>query len=151
MSQEDPSDAKRQAQRLNQRFPGTMMEHLGIHMVEVGNGRALAEMSFHEGLKQLTGLFHAGAILALADTAATAVCLEVLGATEGGDRFPLAIQVNANLVRNSAQGKLLAEARPVHSGRTTMVVETSVRDEAGKLYALVTTTHLVVEQTPQQG
>jgi acyl-coenzyme A thioesterase PaaI-like protein len=44
-------------------------------------------------------------------------------------------------VRN---GRVTATATPLHRGGTTIVVETSVRDGAGKLVAKVTQTQLVL-------
>ena len=52
-------------------------------------------------------------------------------------------QVNIHLMRKTAGGTVRAEARWVHKGRRTMVVETRVHDEQGKLLMLMTSTHLV--------
>ena len=54
-------------------------------------------------------------------------------------KFPLAVQSNCHFVGNASEGKLTAESR------TTMVVETNVRSETGKLVALITTTLIVPE------
>ena len=127
---------------------GTLIELLGIRAVELGDGRAVEEMEFRPDLCQLTGLLHTGAILALADTAATAAAMTVVNPQGDFDlsRFPLAIQLSANLVRNTNRGKITAEAVATHRGRTTIVVETQVRDEGGRLLALVTVTLLVPQQ-----
>jgi uncharacterized protein (TIGR00369 family) len=58
----------------------------------------------------------------------------------------LTIQLSANLIRNSNTGKLIAEAVPVHRGRTSMVMQTTVRDEQGRVMALVTATLLVLNR-----
>jgi len=127
---------------------GTLVERLGIRTLELGDGRAVGEMEFRPDLCQLTGLLHAGAILALADTIATTAAMTVVNPEGDFDlsRFPLAIQISANLVRNTDGGKITAEAVATHRGRTTMVVETKVRDEGGRLLALTTTTLLVPQQ-----
>ncbi len=59
------------------------------------------------------------------------------------ERFPLAVQLSANLLRNTSEGTITAEARPLHRGRTLIVVETEVRDATGRRLVVVTTTHLV--------
>ena len=127
---------------------GTLIELLGIRVVELGDGRAVEEMEFRPDLCQLTGLLHGGAILALADTTATGAAMTVLNPEGDFDlsRFPLAIQISANLVRNTDRGKITAEAVATHRGRTTIVVETKVRDEGGRLLALTTTTLLVPQR-----
>ena len=124
---------------------GTMVEALGIRVTALGDGRASGEMDYREDLRQSGGLFHAGAILALADSVATSAALTVVSPEGEFDlaRFPLAIQTSSNLVGNVDRGKLVATAEAVHRGQTTIVVETKVRDERGKLIATTSTTLLV--------
>lgn len=126
----------------------SLLTTLGIRLIEVSSERAVAELDFRPELQQLTGLFHAGAILALADTTATYASMRVV-APDGdlpAERFPLSVQVSANLLRNVSDGTITAEARPIHRGRTMIVVETRVRDEAGRSLAVVTSTHLVLNR-----
>ncbi|MGH2585806.1 MAG: PaaI family thioesterase, partial [Dehalococcoidia bacterium] len=59
----------------------------------------------------------------------------------------LAIQLSANLIRNTGSGTATAEAKLVHRGRTTMVAETTVRDDQGRTLVIVTTTHIVLGAT----
>jgi uncharacterized protein (TIGR00369 family) len=132
--------------QIRERARGTMLETVGYQVLEVNDKHALAEMEFRPEVQQLTGLFHTGALLTLADSTATAACIHAVDPSGAWDpaRFPLAVQLSANLIRNTNAGKVTAEARLVHRGRTTMVVETTVRDEQGRLLVLVTTTHLVL-------
>src|SRR5205823_13782974 len=62
--------------------------------------------------RSLTGLFHAGVIMGLADTTATAAAMwEVNPDNEfGPELFPLSIQVSTNLIRNTDRGALTADA-----------------------------------------
>ncbi len=125
-----------------------LLTTLGIRLVEATPERTVAELDFRPEVQQLTGLFHAGAILSLADTTATYCSLRVVD-PEGNPppgRFPLAVQVSANLVRNTSEGTITAEARPLHRGRTMIVMETRVRDAADRLLATVTSTHLVLDR-----
>jgi uncharacterized protein (TIGR00369 family) len=55
-------------------------------------------------------------------------------------RFAMTVQLSANFVRNNSKKKIVAEAIPVHVGRRTLVVQTTVCDEDGNLFATVTTT-----------
>jgi 1,4-dihydroxy-2-naphthoyl-CoA hydrolase len=125
-----------------------LLTTLGVRLIEASSERAVAELDFRPELQQLTGLFHAGAILTLADTTATYASMRVV-APDGdlpAERFPLSVQVSANLLRNVSDGTITAEARPIHRGRTMIVVETRVRDEAGRSLAVVTSTHLVLNR-----
>jgi 1,4-dihydroxy-2-naphthoyl-CoA hydrolase len=141
-------DPRVAAARLNERAKGTNLEARGTRFLEVSSERAVAELAFRPDLAQLTGVFHAGVILSLADEAATACSMHTVmpdGVWDPG-RFPLTIQLSANLIRNTNAGKLIAEAVPLHKGRTSMVIQATVRDEAGRVVAVVTATQLVLHR-----
>lgn len=129
------------AEEFNRRAGGTMIASHGTRFVEVSSERAVLELQHRPDLTQLTGQFHAGAIIALADEACTAVA-SAHTMREGWDpaRFPLTVQLSANLVRNTDRGRIVAEAVPLHKGRTTAVVQSTVVDDAGRLLAAVTAT-----------
>lgn len=79
-------------------------------------------LGFRPELTQLTGLFQAGAIIALADETVTAAAMWETSPTGEfrPELFPLTLQMSANLIRNTNQGTRVAEAEIVHCGRTTM-------------------------------
>jgi len=141
-------DPKAAAERLNERAKGTNIEARGTRFLEVSRERAVAELAFRPDLSQLTGLFHGGVILSLADETATACSLAATMPDGVWDpaKFPLTIQLSANLIRNTNAGKLIAEAVSVHTGRTSMVVQTTVRDEQERIIAIVTATLLVLQR-----
>jgi 1,4-dihydroxy-2-naphthoyl-CoA hydrolase len=145
----DPIDPKIAAERLNERAKGTNVEARGTHFLEVSAERAVAELAFRPDLAQLTGLFHGGVILSLADETATAcsVASVMPDGTWDPAKFPLTIQLSANLIRNTNTGKLIAEAVPLHRGRTSMVMQTTVRDEQGRVMAVITATLLVLDRS----
>jgi len=130
------------ADHLNRRFAGTMMQD--IEMLYAGGGQARARMEFKPHLAQLTGVFHAGAIMALADTTATAVAMWEFDrdATSRADLFPLSIQMSTNLIRNADRGTLIAEAELVHRGRTMLVADVRITDDQSRLIARSTITLL---------
>lgn len=138
------------AQQLNTRKRGTMIEAHGTEFLRVGEGHAVARLAFKPSLAQLTGLFHAGAIIALADEVATAAAMWEINPTADfrPEQFPLTIQLSVNLTRNTNRGTITAAAQIVHRGRTTMVTEVKVHDEQARLLATVVVTALVPR--PQQ-
>jgi 1,4-dihydroxy-2-naphthoyl-CoA hydrolase len=124
-------------------FRGTMLELVGFTIISASKQLVIAELPFKPELRQVTGLFHAGALLTLADSAATTLAnLHTQASDEAFDpgRFPLTVQLNANFIRNTETSKLVAESVPVHVGRRTIVVRTDVRDAGGRLLATVTNT-----------
>jgi 1,4-dihydroxy-2-naphthoyl-CoA hydrolase len=135
------------AQRLNRLYAGTMMQD--VEMLHAGEGRARGRVGFKPRLRQLTGLFHAGVIIGLADTTATAAAMWEMDsdlAPDGEfqpDLFPLSIQVSTNLVRNTGRGALTADAELVHRGKSTIVADVRVTDDESRLIAKATVTLLV--------
>ena len=113
---------------------------LGIEIVEQSPERVVARMPFGEAVSQLTGHFHGGAIVALADTAATILCLEIAFPDSDWEAsaFPTTMQLSVNFVRNASTGTLRAESTPLHAGRSTIVVTTTVSLDSGRLAATVT-------------
>jgi 1,4-dihydroxy-2-naphthoyl-CoA hydrolase len=128
---------------MKERIRGTLIELIGFIPIDVSKERVVAELPFRDDLTQPTGLLHAGAILTLADTAATILANQHTMSEPGKfdpSRFATTIQLNAHFVRNSKTNKIVAEAVPVHVGKRTLVVQVTVRDEDGNLFATVTTT-----------
>jgi uncharacterized protein (TIGR00369 family) len=84
-------------------------------------------------------------MIALADETATAAAMWETNPTADfkPELFPLTIQLSVNLIRNTDQGVITAEAHIIHRGRTTMVIEVKVQDEQARLLATVVVTVLV--------
>ena len=132
-----------------QQKPSQMRHLVGYRVVETSNEKVVAEIDFRDDLTQSMGLWHTGAIITLADTAATGAAFENMEPASdqsGSGQFPVAIQISANLLGNSNKGKLVAEAVPVHVGRRTIVVQTTVRNEEGRHLATVTSTMVAVSR-----
>ncbi len=88
------------------------------------------------------GTVQAGAMLWMADVTATVLAIGSDKIGEKGQGFPLAINVNANLLGNQREGDIFAEARFVRKGKRVTVVRTRVTGNKGRLLAEVTTTHV---------
>lgn len=125
-----------------------LMTTLGIRLIAATPDGARGELDFRPELQQLTGVFHTGAILALADSTATFAAMQVVGngAEIQADQFPLAVQLSASLLRNVGAGVITAHARPIHRGRTMIVMETEVTDDQSRRLCIMTTTHLVLKR-----
>jgi uncharacterized protein (TIGR00369 family) len=139
-----PLDPIAFAAKFNEWKRGTMIASHGTHFLTVGEGRAVARLDFKPDLTQLTGLFHAGAIIALGDETATAAAMwETNPSAEfTPELFPLTLQLSVNLIRNTNRGTLTAEAKVLHRGRTTIVVEVMITDDQQRLIATMMATLL---------
>ena len=87
------------------------------------------------------GALHGGVIMALADSAGGACAMLNLPAEATGTTT---IESKTNFMGAVRGESVSATSSLLHRGGTTMVVETTVRDEAGKLIAKVTQTQLVL-------
>jgi len=118
-------------------FPGLM----GIELKEASAERVVASMTVRPDLCTTGGALHGGAIMAFADT---------LGAVGTFQNLPegartTTIDSTTKFVRGAVVGTTVtAECTAFHRGRTTMVWQTLVRTEDGKLCAVVTQTQLVL-------
>ena len=83
---------------------------------------------------------HGGAVMAMADTLG-AVCA-FLNLPPGAGTST--IESKTNFFRGVRAGTVTAVTRPLHVGRTTIVVQTEVRNEEGKLVAMTTQTQAVL-------
>lgn len=116
---------------------------MGMEIIEVTPERVVAKMRVREDLGNRNGVLHGGAMMALADnlggTATTANLKDGQSTTtiESKTNFFAAIPVGS-----VAQ----AECTPLHRGRTTMVWQTKITREDGKLAAIVTQTQLVIDR-----
>jgi len=87
------------------------------------------------------GLMHGGAVMTLADSLG-AVCA-FYNLPEGASTST--ISSATNFFRGVRDGEVRGTARPLHVGRTTIVVQTELRDANGKPVALVTQTQAVLQ------
>ena len=86
------------------------------------------------------GIIHGGALMAFAD--------DLGGMAAGLNKPPgtstTTIESKSNFFRGSLPGRIAAISVPIHVGRRTIVVETSIFNADGKLAARVTQTQLVL-------
>ena len=102
----------------------------------------VSRMPISKGALNPFGTIHAGAMLWLADVTATVLAIGNTHLGEKGQGFPLAINLNANLLGNQRGGEVRAEARFVRKGKRVSVVRTRVTGDNDRLLAEVTTNHV---------
>lgn len=116
---------------------------LGIRAGVYSADQVVLSMDWAPGLCTVKGILHGGVVMALADSAGGACALLNLPEDSTGTTT---IESKTNFLGAVRAGVVSATATPLHRGGTTIVVETSVRDEAGKLIAKVTQTQLVLRR-----
>jgi len=98
---------------------------------EVKNGYARLTMNVEDKHLQFLKTVHGGAIASLADSAAA-------WATIGSASLkvvPVTVEMKINFLAPVDSGRLTAEARTVHKGKTISLSDVEVKDDKGRLVA----------------
>jgi uncharacterized protein (TIGR00369 family) len=128
------------ADLINDRFKGTLAETLGMRVVEATRDRVVAELAVREALTTVGGSLHGGTLMAFADTLGAAATMLNLPAGAG----TTTMESKTNFFAGARAGVVRAESTPLHRGKRTMVWQTRVTDESGRLLSLTIQTQMVL-------
>jgi len=121
-------------------FRGTFAELLGIRFVEATPDRVVAELDYRDELTTVGGSLHGGTLMAFADTIGAVAT--VLNLPEGASTTTL--ESKTNFFAAGRSGTVQAETTPLHRGKRTMVWQTRVTNDAGRLLSLTIQTQMVL-------
>jgi len=113
---------------------------MGVEILEATAEAVRARMAWRADLCTAAGILHGGALMAFADSVG-ALCA-VLNLPAG--HLTSTIESKTNFFRAVREGAVEAVAKPLHVGRSTIVVQTDVRDAAGKRVTQTTQTQAVL-------
>jgi 1,4-dihydroxy-2-naphthoyl-CoA hydrolase len=119
--------------QLKERSKDTLMEHLGIEYLEIGDDFLKGRMPVDARTRQTAGILHGGASAALAET---------LGSIAAGmcvDRERkriVGLEINANHIRPVTGGWVTGITTPIHVGTTTQIWEIRIYNEQDKLVCI---------------
>ncbi len=114
---------------------------LGVRFKTAELDRVVAELLIRDGLCTRPAVAHGGAVMAFADTLGAAGT--ILNLPTGAHTTTIESKTNF-LAAAPVGSRLIGETTPVHRGKTTMVWQTRISTDAGRLVALVTQTQLVL-------
>jgi uncharacterized protein (TIGR00369 family) len=135
-----------QAANLNQN-PLPFARVLGVRFLNAAPDRIQAEMIVREDLCTSPPVLHGGALMAFADT--LGACATMLNLGDGSSTTT--IESKTNFIAAAPLGiRVNGECTPVHRGRRTMVWQTRVTSDDGRLLAIVTQTQMVLEPRPAE-
>ena len=130
-------------EELNGGSAGTLVEHLGIRFIEIGDDFVRGTMPVDGRTRQPYGLLHGGASVALAES---------LGSTGAGmsidmnEYLCVGQEINANHVRAARAGVVTGTARPKHLGGRSHVWIIDIVDERGELVCTSRLTMAVIRR-----
>jgi len=105
---------------LNLRGANTMVEHLGMKILELGPNFVKASMPVDHRTKQPLGLLHGGASVAFAESLASMAANLIVNPET---HFCVGLEINANHISSVREGEVHGLARPLHRGKSTQVWE----------------------------
>jgi 1,4-dihydroxy-2-naphthoyl-CoA hydrolase len=122
---------------------GTMCEHVGIEITEIGDDYLVGTMPVDHRTTQLMGIIHGGASVVLAETvgsiAANLCC--------SPEHYCVGLDINANHIRAGLPPYVKGTARPLHIGSTTMVWEILITDTNDRLVCASRLTMAVLKKS----
>ena len=120
---------------------------LGIRFLSATAECVTAEMKVRDDLCTRPAVLHGGAMMALADTLGG--CATSLNLRDGASTTTL--ESKTNFLAPAIVGTTVrAECIAIHRGRRTMVWQTRIKSETGKLLAIVIQTQMVLQNEPSK-
>jgi len=114
---------------------------MGVEIIEAGPERVVGRMAVRPDLCTDPSVLHGGAIMAFADTLGAIATIANIPEGSG----TTTIESKTNFIAAAKKGDTVqGECAPIHRGRTTMVWQTRVTRDDGRLVAVVTQTQLVL-------
>ncbi len=110
---------------------------IGLEILEAGPRLVRARLQWSHERCTAGGLMHGGALMALADTCGGACAFLNL---PDGALATATVESKTNFLRGVRDGAATAATRPLHAGRTMIVLETETVRDDGALAAKVTQT-----------
>ena len=112
--------------KIHDRSSSTMVETLGIKIIDIGENFVSGKMPVDKRTKQPFGLLHGGASVALAET------LGSIGAGMNVDQSSqsvVGIEINANHLKAVKTGWVFGKAKAIRVGRKIQVWEIDIKNE----------------------
>lgn len=119
---------------------------LGMTVTEASQDRVVAELPWAPQLCTAGGVLHGGVLMSLADSAGALAAF--LGLPEGAGTAT--ITSATQMFRPVSAGVVRAVAVPLHRGRTTVTVQTSLYDASERLVAQTTQVQVIRERPHSQ-
>jgi uncharacterized protein (TIGR00369 family) len=115
---------------------------LGVRFLSAAPDRVEAEMDVRKELCTSPPVLHGGAMMAFADT--LGACATMLNLREGFGTTT--IESKTNFLAAAPVGtKITGDCTPIHRGKRTMVWQTRITADNGRLLAIVLRTQMVLE------
>ncbi len=124
---------------------GTIDEHLGIKITQVGDDYLSGTMPADKRTFQPYGIVHGGANVVLAETLGSIAGAHVI---DTNSLLCLGQEVSATHLRPVSSGMITGTARPIHLGKRSHVWEIRLENDQGKLSCIAKLILAIVPKDP---
>jgi 1,4-dihydroxy-2-naphthoyl-CoA hydrolase len=124
---------------------GTIDEHLGIKITQVGDDYLSGTMPADKRTFQPYGIVHGGANVVLAETLGSIAGAHVI---DTNSLLCLGQEVSATHLRPVSSGMVTGTARPIHLGKRSHVWEIRLENDQGKLSCIAKLILAIVAKDP---
>lgn len=122
-------------------MPLPFAELIGLEITEANKDRVVGKVTVRDALCTVPAILHGGAIMAIADT--LGAIATVLNLPQGAGTTT--IESKTNFLAPAPSGSVVTGVcEPIHRGKKTMVWQTRIARDDGKLVALVTQSQMVL-------
>lgn len=128
-------------------WSNTIMEKLGIEIIEFTRERVTATMPVAPGTYQPFGLLHGGVSLVLAETVASSGSYLYI---DPNTQRAVGLEINGNHLKSVSSGIVKAVGIPVHTGKRTLIWDVKIYDEEENLFCVSRCTVAVVDLNPRE-
>ena len=125
------------------RNANTMVTHLGIEMIEIGDDFLKAKMPVDERTRQPLGIMNGGASCVLAESVGSTAGNYCVDQTK---YYCVGLDINTNHISSVREGYVYATAKPFHLGKTTQVWSIEIHDDKEKLVSVTRLTMAVIQR-----
>ncbi|HSW68883.1 MAG TPA: PaaI family thioesterase [Gammaproteobacteria bacterium] len=128
---------------LASRSKDTLVEHVGIEFLEIGDDYLTARMPVDKRTLQPMGIMHGGASCVLAETVGSTAancCVDL------NKFYCVGLEINTNHIRSIRNGFVYGVAKPYHLGKSTQVWSIEITNEQKQLISVNRLTMMVLEK-----
>jgi 1,4-dihydroxy-2-naphthoyl-CoA hydrolase len=137
------ADGQSIMEALEARSAETMVQHLGIEYLEIGERTIRARMPVDHRTVQPAGILHGGASVTLAETLGSVGAFLCIDPSR---KQVVGLEVNANHVRPVSSGYVYGLAEPLHLGNRTQLWQIEITNEEDKLVCIARLTVAVLDR-----
>ena len=128
---------------VNKMCENTLVDHLGIEVIELGEDYLVAKMPVDQRTHQPMGLLHGGASVVLAETIGSIAASFTVNQKL---QHCVGLEINANHMRIVSSGYVFGRTKSIHLGKRTQIWEINITNEEDKLVCISRLTMAVIDK-----